>query len=159
MRIPFFVPPVVRIQRMHIFSCYSRRFWGGCMLGGCTSTGLWLHKGGGFLSASSGFKGYLSPGLASYSTGCACVAGTDTRKQTEKPGKRENDTAPKRWKSFSSAPEGTRTPNLLIRSQMLYPLSYERFAYKFNTSLSRYQNPRIDNHKSTATSRLPSRKS
>ena len=24
--------------------------------------------------------------------------------------------------------EGTRTPNLLIRSQMLYPLSYERIA-------------------------------
>ena len=24
------------------------------------------------------------------------------------------------------APEGTRTPNLLIRSQMLYPLSYGR---------------------------------
>src|SRR3954471_18129246 len=27
-----------------------------------------------------------------------------------------------------SAPEGTRTPNLLIRSQMLYPLSYGRLA-------------------------------
>lgn len=26
------------------------------------------------------------------------------------------------------APEGTRTPNLLIRSQMLYPLSYGRIA-------------------------------
>jgi hypothetical protein len=26
----------------------------------------------------------------------------------------------------SRALEGTRTPNLLIRSQMLYPLSYER---------------------------------
>ena len=26
------------------------------------------------------------------------------------------------------APEGTRTPNLLIRSQMLYPLSYGRMA-------------------------------
>jgi hypothetical protein len=25
------------------------------------------------------------------------------------------------------APEGTRTPNLLIRSQMLYPLSYGRW--------------------------------
>jgi hypothetical protein len=25
-----------------------------------------------------------------------------------------------------SAPEGIRTPNLLIRSQMLYPLSYGR---------------------------------
>jgi hypothetical protein len=27
---------------------------------------------------------------------------------------------------FSGALGGTRTPNLLIRSQMLYPLSYER---------------------------------
>ena len=27
---------------------------------------------------------------------------------------------------FYSAPEGIRTPNLLIRSQMLYPLSYGR---------------------------------
>ena len=29
---------------------------------------------------------------------------------------------------FVSAPEGIRTPNLLIRSQMLYPLSYGRMA-------------------------------
>jgi hypothetical protein len=28
--------------------------------------------------------------------------------------------------NFKSAPEGIRTPNLLIRSQMLYPLSYRR---------------------------------
>ena len=28
--------------------------------------------------------------------------------------------------SDRSAPEGIRTPNLLIRSQMLYPLSYGR---------------------------------
>ena len=28
--------------------------------------------------------------------------------------------------AFASAPEGIRTPNLLIRSQMLYPLSYRR---------------------------------
>ena len=28
--------------------------------------------------------------------------------------------------STQCAPEGIRTPNLLIRSQMLYPLSYER---------------------------------
>jgi hypothetical protein len=27
---------------------------------------------------------------------------------------------------FAGALGGTRTPNLLIRSQMLYPLSYER---------------------------------
>ena len=30
--------------------------------------------------------------------------------------------------SVLSAPEGIRTPNLLIRSQMLYPLSYRRTA-------------------------------
>ena len=29
-----------------------------------------------------------------------------------------------------SAPVGIRTPNLLIRSQMLYPLSYWRFGTK-----------------------------
>src|SRR6516165_1300197 len=29
---------------------------------------------------------------------------------------------------FESAPEGIRTPNLLIRSQMLYPLSYGRLS-------------------------------
>ena len=28
--------------------------------------------------------------------------------------------------AFAGAPEGIRTPNLLIRSQMLYPLSYGR---------------------------------
>ncbi len=28
-----------------------------------------------------------------------------------------------------SAPEGIRTPNLLIRSQMLYPLSYGRLFF------------------------------
>ena len=31
--------------------------------------------------------------------------------------------------------EGIRTPNLLIRSQMLYPLSYERFAVWLGTRL------------------------
>jgi hypothetical protein len=30
---------------------------------------------------------------------------------------------------FYCAPEGIRTPNLLIRSQMLYPLSYGRWSY------------------------------
>ena len=33
--------------------------------------------------------------------------------------------------------EGTRTPNLLIRSQMLYPLSYERSAAWLNLTLDR----------------------
>ena len=32
-----------------------------------------------------------------------------------------------------SAPEGIRTPNLLIRSQMLYPLSYGRLVVLFNS--------------------------
>ena len=39
--------------------------------------------------------------------------------------------SPDRWDTPSGAAcalEGTRTPNLLIRSQMLYPLSYERKA-------------------------------
>ncbi len=31
-----------------------------------------------------------------------------------------------RSRKFPSAPGGTRTPNLLIRSQTLYPLSYGR---------------------------------
>ena len=29
---------------------------------------------------------------------------------------------------------GTRTPNLLIRSQMLYPLSYERTGYEYTAA-------------------------
>jgi hypothetical protein len=33
---------------------------------------------------------------------------------------------------FCSALGGTRTPNLLIRSQMLYPLSYERWEPAFD---------------------------
>jgi hypothetical protein len=33
------------------------------------------------------------------------------------------------------APEGIRTPNLLIRSQMLYPLSYGR-VFSFNLALA-----------------------
>ncbi len=32
--------------------------------------------------------------------------------------------------SISGAPEGIRTPNRLIRSQVLYPLSYRRKASK-----------------------------
>jgi hypothetical protein len=33
---------------------------------------------------------------------------------------------------LACAPEGTRTPNLLIRSQMLYPLSYGRMSSVFS---------------------------
>ena len=42
--------------------------------------------------------------------------------------KRTNSSASTTMESTSdlSAPEGIRTPNLLIRSQMLYPLSYGR---------------------------------
>ena len=39
--------------------------------------------------------------------------------------------------AFASAPEGIRTPNLLIRSQMLYPLSYGRTA-RLATSLGHF---------------------
>ena len=34
--------------------------------------------------------------------------------------------APAEFPLLDGAPEGIRTPNLLIRSQMLYPLSYGR---------------------------------
>ena len=33
---------------------------------------------------------------------------------------------------LAGAPEGIRTPNLLIRSQMLYPLSYGRLGIAWN---------------------------
>jgi hypothetical protein len=33
---------------------------------------------------------------------------------------------------------GTRTPNLLIRSQMLYPLSYKREEEKMNSSIQSF---------------------
>jgi hypothetical protein len=38
----------------------------------------------------------------------------------------------RREDSSKSAPVGIRTPNLLIRSQMLYPLSYGRSRYRNN---------------------------
>ncbi len=43
-----------------------------------------------------------------------------------------------RWSShrFLSASGGTRTPNRLIRSQMLYPLSYERVTAEFSRTTS-----------------------
>ena len=51
----------------------------------------------------------------------ALVPGREASKSlTKSPAKRSTATANRR------APEGTRTPNLLIRSQMLYPLSYGR---------------------------------
>ncbi len=39
-----------------------------------------------------------------------------------------------RWST--RALEGTRTPNLLIRSQMLYPLSYERNALSLRGAIA-----------------------
>jgi hypothetical protein len=42
--------------------------------------------------------------------------------------RREKDPSPERVGACDlGALGGTRTPNLLIRSQMLYPLSYERW--------------------------------
>ena len=38
----------------------------------------------------------------------------------------------------SGALGGTRTPNLLIRSQMLYPLSYERTSQQYTAALGPY---------------------
>lgn len=44
-----------------------------------------------------------------------------------------------------SAPEGIRTPNLLIRSQMLYPLSYGRLFFSCRSVFrSRTQRRRED---------------
>jgi hypothetical protein len=46
----------------------------------------------------------------------------------ESPDNHDNDgVTPSTW-ALGGALGGTRTPNLLIRSQMLYPLSYERKA-------------------------------
>jgi len=39
-------------------------------------------------------------------------------------------TSPSAWENMSAL-GGTRTPNLLIRSQMLYPLSYERTTQQY----------------------------
>ena len=43
-----------------------------------------------------------------------------------------------------SAPEGIRTPNLLIRSQMLYPLSYGRRLQLFVADASQPRRRRED---------------
>ena len=62
--------------------------------------------------------------------------------------------------------EGTRTPNLLIRSQMLYPLSYERIAVwltpTVRASASKRQNEKAfpsGGFDHTPTNRLPPGKS
>ena len=46
--------------------------------------------------------------------------------------------------SLVGAPEGIRTPNLLIRSQMLYPLSYGRTAALCTASDTLACGPRRD---------------
>ena len=40
-----------------------------------------------------------------------------------------------------SAPEGIRTPNLLIRSQMLYPLSYGRLLFNYLAEARGFEPP------------------
>jgi hypothetical protein len=48
---------------------------------------------------------------------------------------------------FSSAPEGIRTPNLLIRSQVLYPLSYGRMVIQFSgLAVLQYSTPSVTLH-------------
>ena len=47
------------------------------------------------------------------------------RRASDLPKKQENP-AGSNQPGFACAPEGIRTPNLLIRSQVLYPLSYGR---------------------------------
>ena len=55
--------------------------------------------------------------------GSACGAGR--RAQQETPGGAESHSPG----VLTRAPGGIRTPNLLIRSQVLYPLGYKRFIY------------------------------
>jgi hypothetical protein len=63
----------------------------------------------------------------------------DSRSPSDHHGPASRDVGGRKWESkkavallsqvtafLNCAPEGTRTPNLLIRSQMLYPLSYGR---------------------------------
>ena len=51
---------------------------------------------------------------------------TDSRRNEQGPRPRFRRSGARSPVSTQSAPEGIRTPNLLIRSQMLYPLSYGR---------------------------------
>ncbi len=55
-----------------------------------------------------------------------CPNGPDQRRRRVRPRPRLRRSGPQPSVSTQSAPEGIRTPNLLIRSQMLYPLSYGR---------------------------------
>ncbi len=52
-------------------------------------------------------------------------AGGKRGASTHQAHKEPQPTYPVSW-GFTCAPGGIRTPNLLIRSQMLYPLSYGR---------------------------------
>ena len=51
---------------------------------------------------------------------------TDDATKLTREARKPRSTGDMTWAS-ASAPEGIRTPNLLIRSQMLYPLSYRRW--------------------------------
>src|SRR6478735_8992829 len=58
--------------------------------------------------------------------------------------------------STQSAPEGIRTPNLLIRSQMLYPLSYGcRCLSPFRAGREVTLAPRVANHEIGTRSPAP----
>ena len=53
------------------------------------------------------------------------VSARFTGSRLDQKARKPRSTGDMTW-AFASAPEGIRTPNLLIRSQMLYPLSYGR---------------------------------
>jgi hypothetical protein len=57
--------------------------------------------------------------------------------------------------STQSAPEGIRTPNLLIRSQMLYPLSYGRRCDRNDRVATSHENTRADAWREIASPPLP----
>ena len=70
---------------------------------------------------------------------CTQLLGTQKIPGSEEPG-------------IGGAPEGIRTPNLLIRSQMLYPLSYRRMSLPTGRTLLSVHpgdksNPREDGHR------------
>ena len=59
----------------------------------------------------------------------ATVTGNVTGNGLPNPGNKKAPHRAFRLMRGQCAPEGIRTPNLLIRSQMLYPLSYGRWSY------------------------------
>ena len=67
-----------------------------------------------------------------------------TRARAATPSERPPDRCQRCRETSQSAPEGTRTPNLLIRSQVLYPLSYGRSALPPGKSTGSGQTVRAD---------------